>query len=63
MSKRKFKVKVHVHCRGTLSYMYWTMRGSTVNFDEATVFTEATIPPLARQSLNHSSIERIYISE
>ena len=41
--------------------MYWTLSGATTDVEEAHVFTDASVPPFFKQSLEQPYIEKIYI--
>lgn len=62
MKEPKFKVRVNAKSKlGDPSFMYWTLSGSTINFDKAHVFTESTVPDFFKQSLNQPYIEKVYV--
>jgi hypothetical protein len=52
----KYRVKVNTAKGGV---MWWTMRGATLIESEATVFTDATMPPFFADSLNANYIEKV----
>lgn len=62
MEDRKFIVKVYAYSKsGEKGYMYWTLSGSTTDVEAAHVFTDASVPPFFKQSLEQPYIEKIYI--
>lgn len=61
---REYKVKVYATGKngaGGLGFMYWTWSGATVNFDDAAIFTDETMPSFFKQSLAQPYIEKIFI--